>query len=45
MIFMKNNEIIIIYQEVGKTPTLQKIKNDIGSFEHLLKRRNTNNSL
>lgn len=42
---MKNNEIIIIYQEVGKSPTLQKIKNDISSFEDLLKRKNTNNPL
>lgn len=42
---MKNNEIIIIYQEVGKSPTLQKIKNDMNSFENLLNRKNTNNPL
>lgn len=42
---MKNNEIIVIYQEVGKSPNLQRIKNDIYSFEKLLERRSTNNSL
>ena len=45
VIFMNNNEKIIIYQEVGKLPTLQKIKNDIENFENLLGRKNTNNSL
>ena len=42
---MKNNEIIIIYQEVGKSPMLEKIKNDMNSFENLLERKNTSNSL
>ena len=37
---MKNNEIIIIYQEVGKSPKLQKIKNDIKEFEKILERSN-----
>ena len=45
VIFMKNNEIIIIYQEVGKSPTLQKIENNMENFENLLGRKNTNNSL
>ena len=42
---MKNNEIIIIYKEVGKSPTLLKIKNDLKDFENLLERKNTSNSL
>ena len=45
VILMKNDEIIIIYQEVGKLPNLKKIKNDMRSFEEMLGRRNTNNSL
>mgnify|MGYP001852395630 CR=1 FL=1 len=42
---MKNNEIIIIYKEVGKSSTLRKIKNDLKDFENLLERKNTSNSL
>ena len=42
---MNNNEIIAIYQEVGKEPKIQKIKNDICEFEKILKRRNYCNSL
>ena len=45
VISMKNNEIIIIYKEVGKSPTLRKIKNDLKDFENLLERKNTSNSL
>lgn len=33
---MKTNEIIVIYQEVGKSPELQKIKNDVKEFEKML---------
>ena len=33
---MKNNEIIIIYQEVRKTPVFKKIKNNINEFEKIL---------
>ena len=36
---MNNNEIIVIYQEVGKTPKIQKIKNDICEFEKVLERK------
>lgn len=37
---MKTNEIIVIYQEVGKSPELQKIKNDVKEFEKVLERSN-----
>jgi hypothetical protein len=37
---MKTNEIIVIYQEVGKSPELQKIKNDVQEFENILERSN-----
>ena len=36
---MRTNEIIVIYQEVGKSPELQKIKNDIKEFQKILERR------
>ena len=42
---MKTNEIIVIYQEVGKSPELQKIKNDVEEFENILERSNWGNSL
>jgi len=38
VILMKTNEIIVIYKEVGKSPALQKIKNDISEFEEILGR-------
>lgn len=44
MILM-NDEIIIIYQEAGKTLKLQKIKNNVSEFETMLGRRNRDNSL
>lgn len=37
---MNNDKIVVIYQEVGKLPKLQKIKNDIATFEEILGRRN-----
>lgn len=36
---MRTNEIIVIYQEVGKSPELQKVKNDIKEFQKALERR------
>lgn len=36
---MNNNEIIVIYKEVGKEPKIQKIKNDICEFERILERK------
>ena len=36
MILVENNEIIVICQEVGKIPIMQKIKNNISNFEELL---------
>ena len=33
---MNNNDIVVIYQEVGKEPKIQKIKNDICEFENIL---------
>ena len=42
---MNNNEIIAIYQEVGKEPKIQKIKNDIYEFEKVLERKNRDYSL
>ena len=41
VILMNNNEVIIIYKEVGKQPILQKITNDMSSFKKLLGRRNS----
>lgn len=38
VILMKNNEIIVIYQSVGKSPELKKIKNDVKEFEKILER-------
>lgn len=38
VILMKNNEIIVIYQDVGKIPELQKIKNDVKEFEKIIER-------
>lgn len=40
VILVKNNEIIVICQEVGKSPELQKIKNDVKEFEKILERKN-----
>lgn len=42
---LMNDEIIIIYQEVGKNLKLQKIKNNVNEFEKMLGRRNRANSL
>ena len=42
---MNNNDIVVIYQEVGKEPKIQKIKNDICEFEKILKRKNCCDSL
>ena len=36
---MTNNQIIVIYKEVGKTHKIQKIKNDICEFERILERK------
>lgn len=36
---MTNDKIVIIYQEVGKLPKLQKIQNDITTFEEILGRK------
>jgi hypothetical protein len=37
---MNNNEIVIIYQEVGQASKFQKIENNICEFEKLIGRRN-----
>ena len=42
---MNNNEIIVIYKELGKEPKIQKIKNDICEFEKVLERKNRDYSL
>lgn len=36
---MTNDKIVIIYQEVGKLPKLQKIQNHITTFEEILGRK------
>ena len=45
VIQMKNNEIIVIYQETSQAPQLKKINNDISEFEKLVGRQNRFNSL
>ena len=37
---MTKDKLIVIYQEVGKSPKLQKIQNDITTFKEILGRRN-----
>ena len=36
---MNNDKIIVIYQEVGKMPKLQKISNDMTTFKEIIGRR------
>lgn len=36
---MNNNDIVVIYKEVGKESKIQKIKNDICEFEKILERK------
>ena len=36
---MNNNDIVVIYKEVGKESKIQKIKNDISEFEKILERK------
>lgn len=45
VIQMKNNEIIVIYQETNQVPQLKKINNDISEFEKLVGRQNRSSSL
>ena len=45
VIQMKNNEIIVIYQETSQVPQLKKINNDISEFEKLVGRQNRSSSL
>lgn len=45
VILMKNSEIIVIYQDVGKMPELQKIKNDVNELEKILERKNRRNTI
>lgn len=37
VIILSNNEIVILYQEIGKFAELKKIKNDIANFKQILR--------
>ncbi len=37
---MTSDNIVVIFQKVGNLPKLQKIKNDIATFEEILGRKN-----